>query len=98
MIDWYRIAVHALWIVGSAIALSVLSFACWEKDAKGERLSLLLSQSHRVVHLNSAALLFCLGMAGTSRSNWEIVLWCILVGWYVYKTWTAIRSYRKEQV
>ncbi len=75
MIDWYNLAANALWILGLAIALAVISHASWQASLHHERLRLRLGQPGYQVFLDVAAVLFCAGMAATSRRVWEIILW-----------------------
>ena len=78
MIDWYNLAANALWIIGLAIALAVLSHASWQASQRHEKLRQQLAQPGYQIFLDLAAVLFCLGMAGTSRRIWEIILWAVL--------------------
>jgi len=78
MIDWYNLAANALWIIGLAIALAVLSHASWQAALKHEKLRQQLGQPGYQIFLDLAAVSFCLGMAGTSRRAWEIILWAVL--------------------
>jgi phosphoglycerol transferase MdoB-like AlkP superfamily enzyme len=78
MIDWFNLAANSLWIVGLAIALAVVSYASWQASLLHEKLRHHLGQPVYQIYFDLAAILFCLGMAATSRRVWEIILWCVL--------------------
>ena len=75
MIDWFNLAANALWIFGLAIALAVVSHASWQAAMQHEKLRARLSQPGYQIFFDLAAVLFCLGMAGTSHRVWEIIVW-----------------------
>ena len=75
MIDWFNLVANALWIVGLAIALAVVSHASWQAALHHEKLRSRLGQPGYQIFFDFAAVLFCLGMAATSRRVWEIILW-----------------------
>ena len=78
MIDWYNLFFNALWILGCAIALAVLSYASWEASNRGEKFRVWMGQPHLQIPLNFAGLLFSLGLAGTSEPLWQRILWVLL--------------------
>ena len=75
MIDWFNLAANALWIIGMAIGLAVVSHASWQASLHHEKLRARLAQTGYQIFIDLAAVLFCLGMAATSRRVWEIILW-----------------------
>jgi hypothetical protein len=75
MIDWYNLVANSLWILALAIALAVVSHASWQAALSHVKLRTCLGQSRYQMFLDLAAVLFCVGMAGTSHHNWEIILW-----------------------
>jgi len=75
MIDWFNLAANTLWIIGLAIALAVVSHASWQAALHHEKLRSRLAQPGYQMFFDLAAILFCLGMAATSRRVWEIILW-----------------------
>ncbi len=78
MIDGWQVVSNSIWICGCALALAVISYANWQANVNGERLRAVLSRPKMRVTLGVAGVLFCLGLAATSRSIVEIVLWLIL--------------------
>jgi hypothetical protein len=78
MIDWLNLAFNALWIIACALALATLSYASWQASITKQRTLALLKKTDYTLSLNIAGLLFCAGLAGTSTSTLEIVLWAVL--------------------
>jgi hypothetical protein len=78
MIDWFNLAANALWILALAIVLAVVSYASWQAALNHEKIRAQLARPGYQVYFDLAAVLFCLGMAGTSRRVWEISLWSLL--------------------
>ena len=79
LIDWGSLAANALWVVGLALALASLSFAYFEASSNQVRLGAILQQRRFDLTLNLAGILFCAGLAATSRQILEITLWVVLV-------------------
>jgi hypothetical protein len=78
MIDWFNLAANALWILALAILLAILSYASWQASLQHEKLRAQLTRPGYGIYFDLAAVLFCLGMAGTSHQPWEIGLWGVL--------------------
>lgn len=78
MIDWANLAANALWIVGCAIALATLSYASWEASVVKDKFTNRLKRNSYQIALNLAGFLFSAGLAWTSDTTLEIVLWAIL--------------------
>jgi len=79
VIDWYDLAANAIWITGCALALAAVSYAHWEASMRGERLRVSLRRPWMQIATHLAGALFCLGLAVTSRSVIELIIWLILV-------------------
>ncbi len=75
MIDWRWLAANALWIAGAALALAVVSVAEYSASTRGEKLRAVLRQPDRLWPLLVAAVLFCTGLAATSTSGWQSIIW-----------------------
>lgn len=85
MIDVFSLAANALWILGLAVLLAVLSWARWEAQRERVRLRHALARPPIQLGLDLGLLLFCVGLAATGRTWWERVLWSLLaVGWTVH--------------
>jgi hypothetical protein len=95
MIDWFNLGANALWIFGLAIALAVISHASWQAALHHEKLRLWLAKPGYQRFFDLAAVLFCLGMAATSRRVWEIVIWCTLAVLFVVQA-LAVKFARKQ--
>ncbi len=94
MIDWFNLIANALWILALAIVLAVFSYASWRASQDHEKLRTQLARSQYQIFFDLAAVLFCLGMAGTSRSTWERILWGILGALFVAQS-LAGKYFRK---
>mgnify|MGYP006308534749 CR=1 FL=1 len=84
MIDVWAVAANAPWILGLSLVLAALSWARWlaQKEHTRTRATLDRPPVRRAVDLG--LLLFCAGLAATSRRTWERVLWAALaVAWLV---------------
>jgi hypothetical protein len=78
MIDWWLIFSNALWLVGGALVLTAVSYAGWRASVTGERLRAVLGRPKIRMTLGIAGTLACLGLAATSRSIVEVILWLVL--------------------
>jgi hypothetical protein len=78
MIDWFNLVANTLWILACAIALATFSHASWAASVRHEKQRKVLALPEYRTSINLAGILFCLGLAGTSHTGWEIVLWMIL--------------------
>ena len=78
MIDWGNLAANALWIVGCALALGTISYASFLASLNGEKLGARLGKPGMQAAIDLAGVLFCAGLAATSRPIWQMVLWAVL--------------------
>ena len=78
MIDWVSVGSNALWILGCAIGLGTLSYASWEASVYNEKFTARLRRNPILACLNLAGFLFSLGLAATSDTAIERILWLIL--------------------
>lgn len=92
MIDWFNLAGNALWILGCALALGTLSFASWQASIRNERLRHRLGTSSIQAAFDVAGMLFCTGLAATSDSTLEIVLWSVLGVLFLIQGILALRQ------
>ena len=98
MIDWVNLAVNSLWILGCAAALATLSYASWEASVLGDRFINRLKLPSYQVALNLAGFLFSAGLAGTSDTTLEIILWSILtVAFFVQMVAAYFRKRNSEK-
>ena len=92
MINWYNLFANGLWIIALALLLAILSYSRWEAKQRGERLADRLDHSQRIIPLNIAGSLFCLGLAATSHRWWEIVVWLLLFTLFLIQIWYLIKN------
>ena len=78
MIDWFNLAANALWILGCALALGTLSFASFQASFSGEKLRTHLGRPGFQAAIDLAGVLFCAGLAATSKPIWQMALWALL--------------------
>jgi hypothetical protein len=95
MINWFNLAANALWIVGCALALAVLSYTGWDAALRRQPFRSNLDTLKKQVMLSLAGLLFCLGLAATSRRGWETGVWLILAGWFFLQA--GVRLWRSRR-
>jgi len=94
MIDWAMVGANGLWIVGLVLGLATLSYASWDAwdthETFRRRLGLPLPQ--RALAL--AGFLFCLGLGATSRLTWQVAVWLVLAGLFLWQVWMEMRGKR----
>ncbi len=78
MIDWGNLAWNTLWVMACMLTLSVLAIQQWQTRATGMRLRDGLKQPYPAIILSVAAMLFCIGMLGTSVGQVEPIAWGVL--------------------
>jgi hypothetical protein len=84
MIDVRAVAGNGLWVLGLSLVLAALSWARWVAHEEGARTRAVLARTGPRRAADLGLLLFCAGLAATSRRTWERVLWAVLaVAWVV---------------
>lgn len=79
MIDWYSVAVNALWILGLSIILAAFSYHDWLRRETGRRWKDIFSRHWWRLPFSLGMLLFCLGLGlGRGVAWWERTLWAVL--------------------
>ncbi len=96
MIDWANLAANALWILGCALALATLSYASWQASFYQEKLRQRLGKPGIQVALSAAGVLFCAGLAFTSASTLQMILWALLGVLFTAQLVMTILQERKE--
>jgi len=92
MIDWIDLVENTLWILGCALALATFSYASWQASLNHEKLGYRLGQRNIRIPTGIAFILFCIGLADTSRQWWEIGLWIILAILFFVQTILVIKN------
>jgi len=94
MINWFSVFANSLWILGLALALATFSYANWQASVLGEKTITQLKRPGYLISFNIAVLLFCAGMAATSDTTLEIVVWSILGLMFLVQMVFALRQQR----
>jgi len=89
MIEVWGILSNSLWLLGLAVLLAGLSWAGWVGQTARLRLRAVLGQPPIQRTLNLGLALFCAGLAASSRTWWERVLWGLLAAAWVIWAWLA---------
>lgn len=103
MIDWYGVFRNALWILGLAVAFAAFSYTDWWRGQQRPRLSLrqALSLPNFQAPFSLGMVLFCLGLALSSRRWWEIAVWAVLgvlFAWQAGASWLLLRRSQEPTV
>lgn len=75
MIDGWGVFSQALWIIGLAVNLAVVSTANYQAQVERVRLRQKLGEAGFQLGINLGMVLFCVGLLLAGRSWWEKVLW-----------------------
>lgn len=78
MINWQSIFFNSFWVLGLAILLASFSYQYWVAGQENKRLHIQLSQSSFLRFFWLSMALIGIGLAGTSESLWEIIIWILL--------------------
>jgi hypothetical protein len=90
MIDWWALGHNALWVVGLALGLAVLSVANYQAHREAVRLRDKLNQAGAQLALDAGLALFCLGLLFSGRAWWEYAAWGLLT--VAFAAHAAIRA------
>ncbi len=94
LIDWAGVGFGALWILGLSLNLAALSMADYQRTQTGKRWREVWSTSGYQLVSNLGLMLFCFGLLGSARADWEKILWGALgLGFAVFaaQAWRARR-------
>lgn len=92
LIDVWGVIANSLWILGLAALLATLSWAHWVASTEKTRLRTILRRPPIRRILDLGLVLFCAGLAATSRTWWERALWGLLAAAWTVQAWLAGRS------
>ena len=96
MIDWYDLVANSFWILALVLALATISFARQDASLHGTRLRDVLNDARWKLPLNITGALFCLGLAATSVSLWNRIVWGVLIILFLLQIW-FIRNTNSRQ-
>ena len=80
MIDWFNLAVNALWVLGCAVVLAALSYASWEASRNQELMSARLKRPSIQAALALGGTLFFLGLAAVENDLLLRIIYAVLAG------------------
>ena len=92
MIAVWGAAANSLWILGLAVLLAVLSWTRWAASTEKARFRVVWGRPRVQQVLDLGLVLFCIGLAATTRTWWERVLWGLLAAAFVVQAWLAGRK------
>jgi len=103
MIDVWGVFFNFLWILGLSVLLATWSYAYYERiggwncptaraQHEGHKTRHILERFGYALALDAGLLLFCAGLAATSRRTWERVVWGVLAAAWVVQAARAGRS------
>ncbi len=91
MIDWLELAGAALWVLGLALCLAVLSMARYQANVDAESVFRRMQHPGLRAALASGSSLFCVGLLLVSDPWWQRGSWALAAA--VSVVW-AVRSWR----
>ncbi|WP_374689326.1 hypothetical protein [Promineifilum sp.] len=74
MINWLSVIANGLWVAGLSVILAALSYTYWLAGQAGRSWGAELSQPGSLRVCLAGLFLVGLGLAGTSRSAWQVAL------------------------
>jgi len=74
MINWLSVIANGLWVAGLSVILAALSYTRWLAGQAGRSWGAELSQPGSLRVCLAGLFLVGLGLAGTSRSTWQVAL------------------------
>lgn len=92
LIDWQTLAFTSLWIIGLAVVVAIFGFVQYAAQRTARRFVNVLQESGYQAGMNAGLALFCLGLLGSSRHWWEVVVWSTLAIWFCVNLILALRS------
>ena len=92
MIDVWSVAANSLWILGLSLLLATLSWAHWVARQEEAPMREVLGRAGLRIPVDVGLLLFCAGLAATSRRWWERVLWGLLGAAWAVQAGLAVRD------
>jgi hypothetical protein len=95
MIDWTRVALNALWILGLSIVLAAFSHHQGLATGKPVRLRAIWPQRSWQIPFSAGMLLTCVGFAyGLSDRWWQTAIWTALALVFAVRLGKTARSGR----
>jgi hypothetical protein len=99
VIDWISLLFHITWILGAAVILAAFSYHHWQANRQQQPLRQQLRSPAFTRSLWVGFALITLGLAGTSPTTWETIIWGILffiVLYQLLRQWLPSRSHQEH--
>ena len=96
VIDWVALLFHIAWILGLAIILAVFSYHHWQANQENQSPREQIRTPAFTIPTRSGLSLVTIGLAGTSQTIGEAIIWLILLLITLIslgKTWLTARSF-----
>lgn len=78
VINWVSLLFHVVWIIGLAVILATFSYHHWQANQQNRPLREQLRLPGFVRPVWMGVILVTIGLAGTSQTVWEAIVWVIL--------------------
>jgi hypothetical protein len=92
VIDWKSVIFNACWIIGCAIILSTASYSYWVKTQSKLAAQQPIATPSIEQFYWLGFIFIGAGLAGTSQSNWEIVVWILFTLYAVVQIYLTARQ------
>lgn len=89
MIDWTSLIINSFWVLGLAIILAAFSYHHWAAHEAGRSLREQLNQNSFQFFAWLGFTLVAVGLAGTSRQTWEMVVWILFALAGAFYAWQS---------
>ncbi len=95
--NWVGVFFNGLWILGSSLVVTALSFSYAAANREHQPISRLLERSSIHFVLIIGMIFFSLGLAGSLSALWQRVLWAIFTTLLGVQAWNPLRSLFRRQ-
>jgi hypothetical protein len=92
LIDWQMLAFTGLWIIGLAVVVAIFGFVQFAAQRTARRFGNVLQESGYQAVMNAGLTIICLGLIGSSRHWWEVVVWSALAILFCVNMILALRA------
>jgi hypothetical protein len=92
VINWLSLVINSFWIFGLAVLLAAFSYHYWLAIENNRPLRVQLNELSFLKHFWLSFLLIGIGLVGTSREIWEILIWTFFTLLCLYNLFTLLRA------
>ena len=93
VINWQSVIINSFWIIGLALLLAAFSYHFWAAQKQKRRLRDQLNHPTFQQLYWLSFVFIGIGLSGTSRRTWEMVIWIIFTLFSVVNTARIHRSW-----